>query len=242
MLDMAHVGEGAHVLDVAAGAGDQTLQAAERVGPTGQVLATDIAPNLLAHCAANARAAGLTNIKTQVADGEELPVLEASFDAVISRVGLIYFPDQRKALRAMHRALRAGGWIGAIVYASADENRFFSVPVSIIRRRASLPPPLPGQPGPFSLGQPGAIEDAFAKAGFRNISTKRISSDLAMASAAECLRFQKESFGALHQMLAGLDHHGQSEAWSEVEEALRGFEGPKGFVGPCTLIVAAGQK
>ena len=70
MLDMAHVGEGAHVLDVAAGAGDQTLQAAERVGPTGQVLATDIAPNLLAHCAANARAAGLTNIETQVADGD----------------------------------------------------------------------------------------------------------------------------------------------------------------------------
>jgi SAM-dependent methyltransferase len=177
-----------------------------------------------------------------VADGEDLPIPEASFDAVISRVGLIYFPDQQKALRAMHRALRQDGWVGAIVYATAEENQFFSVPVSIIRRRASLPPPLPGQPGPFSLGQPGTIEEVFVRTGFRNVSARKIPSNLIMSSAAECLRFEKESFGALHQMLAGLDDRAKSEAWSEIEEALRGFEGPDGFMGPCTLIVAAGQK
>jgi ubiquinone/menaquinone biosynthesis C-methylase UbiE len=218
------------------------MQAAKRVGPRGRVLATDIAPNLLAHCADSARIGGMTNVATLVADGEDLPVPEASFDVVISRVGLIYFPDQQKALRSMHRALRDGGWVGAIVYATAEENKFFSVPVSIIRRRASLPPPLPGQPGPFSLGTPGTIEDAFTAAGFRNVSAKKIPSDLVMRSAAECLRFEKESFGALHQMLAGLDDPAQSEAWTEIEEALRGFEGPNGFVGPCTLVVAAGQK
>jgi ubiquinone/menaquinone biosynthesis C-methylase UbiE len=242
MLDMARIGDGAAVLDVAAGAGDQTMQAAKRVGPRGRLLATDIAPDLLAHCAANARIGGMTNVATLVADGEDLPVPEASFHAVISRVGLIYFPDQLKALRSMHRALRDGGWVGAIVYATAEENKFFSVPVSIIRRRASLPPPLPGQPGPFSLGNPGTIEDLFTAAGFRNVSAKKIPSDLVMPSAADCLRFEKESFGALHQMLAGLDDHDQSEAWTEIEQALRGFEGPDGFVGPCTLVVAAGQK
>jgi ubiquinone/menaquinone biosynthesis C-methylase UbiE len=242
MLDMARIGDGASVLDVAAGAGDQTMQAAKRVGPRGRLLATDIAPDLLAHCAANARIGGMTNVATLVADGEDLPVPEASFDAVISRVGLIYFPDQFKALRSMHRALRDGGWVGAIVYATAEENKFFSVPVSIIRRRASLPPPLPGQPGPFSLGNPGTIEDLFTAAGFRNVSARKIPSDLVMPSAADCLRFEKESFGALHQMLAGLDDHDQSEAWTEIEQALRGFEGPNGFVGPCTLVVAAGQK
>ena len=242
MLDMAHVGEGSHVLDVAAGAGDQSLQAAERVGVKGRVLATDISANLLAHCAANARALGLSNVETLMADGEELPIETESFDAVISRVGLIYFPDQQKALGAMRSALRPGGWIGAIVYATAEETRFFSMPVSIIRRRAALPAPLPGQPGPFSLGQPGVIEAAFEQAGFRNVSARKIPADLIMASAGECLRFEKESFGALHQMLAGLDDHAKSEAWTEIEEALRGFDGPGGFAGPCTLVVAAGQK
>ncbi|MFO1059456.1 MAG: class I SAM-dependent methyltransferase [Dongiaceae bacterium] len=242
MLDMAHVGAGAEVLDVAAGAGDQSLHAAARVGPKGRVLATDIAPNLLAYCAANAQAAGLANVETMVADGEDLPVPAGSFDAVISRVGLIYFPDQIKALKAMRSALRPGGWIGAIVYATADENRFFSIPVSIIRRRASLPPPQPGQPGPFSLGQSGAIEAAFERAGFRNVSAVKLVANLSMTSASECVRFERESFGALHQMLSGLDDRGKAEAWAEIEESLRSFEGPDGFAGPCTLIVAAGEK
>jgi SAM-dependent methyltransferase len=242
MLDMVHAGDGSKILDVAAGAGDQTMQAAARVGSRGSVLATDISPKILSYCEANARAAGLANVSIRTADGEDLPVESGLFDAVISRVGLIYFPDQHKALREMHRSLRPGGWVGAIVYATAEENRFFSVPVSIIRRRASLPPPSPGQPGPFSLGQSGAIEAAFTAAGFQNVSVTKLPADLVMQSAAECLRFQQESFGALHQMLSGLSETGRREAWAEILSALEKFEGPNGFVGPCTLLIAAGQK
>ena len=61
-----------------------------------------------------------------------------------------------------------------------------------------------------------------------------------MASAAECTRLERESFGALHQMLASLTRAEREEAWAEVEEALREFEGPDGFVGPCELLVGAG--
>ena len=159
MLDMAAIEPGHRVLDVAAGAGDQTLQTATRVGPAGRVLATDISPNILAFAEANARNAGLGNVETKVLDGEELDVPEGAFDAVISRVGLIYFPDQQKALAGMKRALKPGGRVAAIVYSTAESNKFFSIPVSIIRRRANLPPPLPGQPGPFSLGGPGVLEE-----------------------------------------------------------------------------------
>ena len=242
MLDMVHLNEGGHVLDVAAGAGHQSLQAAARVGPTGRVLATDISPNLLSYCVENTRAAGVNNVETMVADGEDLPVVTDSFDAVISRIGLIYFPDQQRALQGMHRTLRPGGWVGAIVYATAAENEFFSIPVSIIRRRAALPPPLAGQPGPFSLGEPGVIEAAFERAGFRNVSAHKVTANLLMKSAAECQQFEKDSFGALHQMLSGLDDGGRADAWAEIESALRRFEGSQGFTGPCTLIVAAGQK
>ena len=107
--------------------------------------------------------AGHRNIETKVLDGENLDVPAGSFDAVISRVGLIYFPDQQKALAGMKRALKPGGRVAAIVYSTADNNKFFSIPVSIIRRRAKLPPPLPGQPGPFSLGGPGVLEETFAR-------------------------------------------------------------------------------
>src|SRR5207244_3391211 len=158
---------------VAAGAGDQSLQAAERVGATGRVLATDISLAILEYAAANARAAGL-RVETQVLDGEQLDVPPASFDAVISRVGLIYFPDQHRALAGMRAALVPGGRIGAIVYATADQCPFFSLPVSIIRRRAKLPPPAPGQPGPFSLGGPGVLERVLAEAGLRDIEVRTV--------------------------------------------------------------------
>jgi ubiquinone/menaquinone biosynthesis C-methylase UbiE len=134
MLDMAGVRAGSRVLDVAAGAGDQTLVAARRVGPDGYVLATDISSNILEFAAAAASDAGLTNVETQVVDGENLDELDAdSFDAVISRVGLIYFTDQQKALKGMLRVLKPDGRIGAIVYSTADKNQFFSIPISVAK-------------------------------------------------------------------------------------------------------------
>jgi ubiquinone/menaquinone biosynthesis C-methylase UbiE len=240
MLAAAGVRPGARVLDVAAGAGGQTLAAARRVGPDGHVLATDISPAILEYAAGAARDAGLTNVQTRELDGESLAGVEdASFDAVISRVGLIYFPDRQGALAEIRRVLRPGGRVAAVVYSTPERNRFFSVPVGIIRRRAELGPPLPGQPGPFSLGDEGVLADAYEQAGFRDVEIQVVPSPLRMASAVECLRFERESFGALHQMLAGLDEAAREQAWQEVGEALGEFEDAEGFSGPCELLVGA---
>ncbi len=96
--------------------------------------------------------------ETRVLDGEQLDVPPGTFDAVISRVGFIYFPDQDAAFVSMRLALRPGGRLAGIVYSTPEANGFFSIPVSVIRRRAQLPAPAQGQPGPFSLGAPGARE------------------------------------------------------------------------------------
>ena len=242
MLDMAGVRLGSRVLDVAAGAGDQTLQAASRVGPRGHVLATDISPKILELAAAQAQRAGLGQVQTAVLDGESLDVAEASFDAVISRLGLIYFPDQQRALRAMHRALKPGGRVAAIVYSTPERNGFFSIPVSVIRARAALPPPLPGQPGPFSLGGAGVLEASFKSAGFTDVTSRVIAAPLRLSSAAECVRFEQESFGALHQMLASLDSQGKAAAWEEIAAKLGPFERDGRFEGPCELVVAVGTR
>ena len=243
MLDMAEVGPGSRVLDVAAGAGGQTIAAAKRVGPSGYVLATDISSNILQFASETARQEGLGNVETRVMDGESLEELEEeSFDAVISRVGLIYFPDQQRALTGMRRALKPGGRIACVVYSTAENNKFFSIPVSIIRKRAQLPPPLPGQPGPFSLGGVGVLEEAYQRAGFREAETRIVPSPLRLSSAAECVRFERESFGALHQMMSGLSQPERESVWEEIERELRQFEGPNGFEGPCEMLVGAGAK
>lgn len=242
MLDGAGVTAGSCVLDVAAGAGGQSLAAARRVGPEGRVLATDISPTILTYAAEAAAEAGLDNLDTQTVDGEELDVAEGSFDAVISRVGLIYFPDQQRALAGMRRALRTGGKLSAVVYSTPDRNEFFSIPVGIIRRRAELPPPLPGQPGPFSLGAPGVIEQAFSDAGFTDINVVTVPAPVRMPTAADCVRFERDSFGALHQMLANLSEAEREEAWTEIATELARFETPSGFEGPCEMLVASGTK
>ena len=242
LFDMLRLSTGQRVLDVAAGAGEQSIAAARRVGPQGYVLATDLSPRILEFAASAAAAAGLANIGTRAVDGEELDLPAASFDAVISRVGLIYFPDQLRALAGMRRALRPGGGIGAIVYSTADRNPFFSVPVSIIRRRAQLPPPLPGQPGPFSLGAAGALESLFQRAGLREIEVRALAAPVRLPSATECVRFEKESFGALHQMMSSLDEAARAEVWAEIQVELEKFEQPGGgFVGPCEMLVAVGR-
>ena len=241
MFDLAHIKAGSRVLDVAAGAGEQSIAAARRIGASGHVLATDIAPALLDHARADARAAGLSNVETRELDGEALSELPAtSFDAAISRVGLIYFPDQQRALAGIRHALKPGGRFAAIVYSTPDKNQFFSIPVGIIRRRAKLAPPQPGQPGPFSLGGDGVLAAAYERAGLRDIVVRKVDSPVRLPSAAECVRFERESFGALHQMMSTLSEAERAETWDEIERELRQFETKSGFVGPCEMIVGAG--
>ena len=243
MLDMCGIIQGCRVLDVAAGAGEQTLAVARRVGDKGHVLATDISPNILEYASREAHLAGFNNVDTHVLDGENLVDLETDpFDAVISRVGLIYFPDQQKALAGMKHQLKKDGTVAAMVYSTADRNPFFSIPVSIIRRRANLPAPLPGQPGPFSLGNAETLEATFSQAGFRNIEIATINAPVRLSTATECLQFEQESFGALHQMMASLSDSEKDETWSEIEEALTQFEVNGQFEGPCEMLVAVGMK
>jgi SAM-dependent methyltransferase len=240
MLDLAGVGPGSNVLDVAAGAGGQTLAAARRVGASGRVLATDISPAILEYAAGRIAAAGYANVATAEMDGEDLAVDPGRYDAVISRLGLIYFPDQSRALAGVRAALRPGGRIGVIVYGPADQNGFFAVPVSIIRRHAQLPPPAPGQPGPFSLGGSGVLTAALTDAGFTDVRVEAIDAPVRLPTAADCARFERESFWALHQMLSALPAPQQELAWAEVGETLTQFDGPDGFAGPCQLLVGVG--
>lgn len=242
MIDMAHLQPGAHVLDLAAGAGEPSLSAAEKVGPSGHVLATDISSNILEFAAQTARQRGLTNFETRVMDGENPDLPDASFEAVVSRLGLIYFPDRIGALRAVYRVLKRGGRVVLAGFTTPDQNRFFSIPISIIRRRAHLAPPAPGLPGPFSLGGPGVMEEMLRGAGFTEVTAQLVRTPLRLTSAAECVRFERESFGALQQMLATLPEAEQETAWDEIEHELHVFEAQSGFEAPTELVVGAATK
>lgn len=243
MIDMAGVGPGDAVLDVAAGAGDQSLDIAQRVGPTGRVLATDLSPAILALARDNARLAGHGNVQTLVADGEALPVPPASFDAVVCRLGLMFFPDPQQGLRAMHRALRTGGGICAVVFSRPERNPCIGLLMATALRHAGLPPRNPYQPGGLlSLGRPGLCDQLFQSAGFRQVATTALDAPFRLPTARHYLDFVRASASPIQQILGRLEPEAAEAAWADMEERLGQFNTPGGWVGPNELLLTAAQR
>jgi ubiquinone/menaquinone biosynthesis C-methylase UbiE len=242
MLDLANLRPGDHVLDVAAGAGEPGLTAAERVGPRGFVLATDLSAQILSFAERAAHTRGLRNFATRVMDAEQLDLADGSFNVALSRLGIIFCPDRQRALAELRRVLRSGGRAVVAGFTVPDRNLFFTIPIRIIRRHAQLTSPTPDQPGPFSMGGPGVMEMELQQAGFSEVTTRIVSTQLRFPSASECVRFERESFGALSQMLAGVSETNRAAAWTEIEREFGQFESEEGFSAPTELVVGLGIK
>jgi ubiquinone/menaquinone biosynthesis C-methylase UbiE len=243
MLDQAGVNAGARVLDVAAGSGDQTLEIARRVGPTGFVLATDISPGILSFAIENARRAGFGHVEVKTADGERLGVDEASFDAAVSRIGLMFCPDPLQALREMHRALKPGGRASVMVFSEPQLNPCLGIVMSTALKHAGLPPANPYQPGGLlSLGKPGLLEELFGRAGFSEVTATRVSAVFRLPSAKDYVTFIRTSATPILQMLGRLDDAGRNAAWAEMEQKLGTFQTPDGWAGPNELLLGSGRR
>jgi SAM-dependent methyltransferase len=242
MLTLAGVAAGGRVLDLACGAGSQTLVAAARVGSQGHVLATDIADTMLHHVRESARASALTNVSTLAGAAEDLDVAPGSFDAAICRLGLMLFVEPAKALTAVHRALRPGGKVAVVVFTTPAANAFMAKSMQILLRHAGRTPPAPGQPGIFALGAPGALERLLALSGFGCIEQRALGVPLRMESGAQALAMMQEAFGAYRAVLNKSSDAIRVAAWAEVAELLETFETATGFVAPAEVLVTAGVK
>jgi len=243
MLDMAGIRPRARVLDVAAGAGDQTLDIAERVGPQGFVLATDLSPAILHFAKDNALRAGYANVETQVADGESLQVDEASFDAAVCRLGLMFLPNPLRGLREMHRALKPGAGVCTMVFSGPEKNPCVAILMSTALKHAGLPPRDPYQPGGLlSLGKPGLIDELFRSAGLKDVATTKMDVPFRLPSARDYLHFIRSSASPIQQILGKLGKAGAEAAWTEMEERLRAFETAAGWEGPNELLLKAAMR
>lgn len=243
MLAMAGIRSGMRVLDVAAGAGDQTLEIARRVGANGSVLATDLSPAILAYADARARAAGYANVATWTADGEDLRVGETSFDAAICRLGLMLFPEPSRGLREMFRALKPGGLACTMVFSTPDSNPCVAILLSTAMKHAGLPARDPYQPGGLlSLGKPGLIDDLFHQAGFTQVATTKVMAPFRLASVKGYLEFVRTSASPVVQILNRLEESARNAAWVEIESRLNAFDTGSGWEGPNELLLTVGRR
>ena len=242
MLDLVRIGAGHRVLDVAAGTGEQTLAAARRVGPTGAVLATDIAAPMLALAAEAAALAGLGNVETRLLDARNLDLEPASFDAAISRLALMLVPERARAMAGIHRALKPGGKLVALVLAAAVECPLIALPMGIAGRRAGTPETPFGDPGLFALGDPVALMAAFRDGGFREVTIEAAPFVRRFPSLASAVQNVRDLLPEIPQLLAHASDAERAAAWAEIEDALRRFDGASEFVVPQTYLIAVGTK
>jgi len=240
MLAAARIGPGARVLDIAAGAGDQTLDIARCVGPRGHVLATDVSAAILSLARDNARAAELHNIDTRVADAQALGLEGAGFDAAVSRLGLMFCEAPLGALREARAALKPGGRFSALVFSQPQHNPCLGVLMSTALRHAGLPPRSPYAPGTLmSLGEPGLLARLLHSAGFTGIEMRTIAAPFRWPTSRAYVDFVRTSGTPIMEILAPLPAAAQRAAWDDMAAQLNVFDTPGGWVGPNELLLCA---
>jgi SAM-dependent methyltransferase len=230
------------VLDVACGAGSQTIHAAKRVGPNGMVVATDISPTMLEHVRRNAASAGLHNIETLECAADELDDTQPTFDAAISRLGLMLFPSPLTALEAVKRVLKVGARFAALVFTTPAHNPFMAETMAILLRHAGKSAPAPGQPGIFALGADGVLENLMLDGGLTDVKTKTVRAPLSLPSSSDALEMMQEAFGAYRAVVADLGDADRSRAWRDVHERLKKFETGHGFNTEFEFVVGSAAK
>ena len=243
LLDAAHISPGMRVLDIAAGAGDQSLEIARRVGPKGYVLATDISETILQFAKDNAQRAGLLNVETRLADAEALNTADARLDAAVCRLGLMFCPNPLLALQQAYRAVKPGGHVSVLVFSEPQHNPCIGILMSTALSHANEPPRDPFQPGGLlSLGKPGLLDALFRTTGFTAVSATRVSAPFRLPSVADYLAFVRSSASPIMQILGGLDPVAQDAAWADIGGKLSAFQSPTGWIGPNELLLVRGTR
>ncbi len=129
LVELADVQPGSRVLDIAAGYGEPALTAARRVGPEGRIVATDISAEMLAFGRERAAAACLGNAEFIESDASGLDFPPASFDAAVSRWGIIFEPDAEAAAGRIRGFLRPGSRMAISSWGEPDQVPFLSIPM-----------------------------------------------------------------------------------------------------------------
>jgi SAM-dependent methyltransferase len=240
LFEWADLQPGQRVLDIAAGTGETSVLAAQKVGPSGYVLATDISASMIAVAAEEAQKSGLANLEARTMDARTLDLPDDSFDAVISRMGIMLMPRREEALAEMRRVLKPGGKLVVVVWGTGERNLGSYVPQSIARRHAKLPPPAPDAPGMFALGGEGALEKTLTDAGFNSVRVRAVPAPRRFPNAAEMMRFYTGGTPMMHDSLSVLDEAGKAAALAEIEDTMRQFEGPDGISIPGQALVGFG--
>jgi len=244
LMDDAGLIEGDAVLDIAGGAGEPSLTIAETVGPTGSVTCTDVTAEMVAAAESEAQLRGLTNVAFQQCAADSLPFESNSFDAVVSRLGVMFFPDPFAALREMLRVTKPEGAISLAVWAKSELNPFSYLITNVVARHFEAAASAdPNAPGAFRFAEPGSLARILADAGAVEVKERVLKFDVtAPITPEQFWELRAETSGTLREKLATLSPLKANSLAQEAQEAVREYFSHNKMSIPAQMIVVTGRK
>jgi enediyne biosynthesis protein CalE5 len=230
LVELAGVEPGSRVLDVAAGYGEPSLTAAKVAGPGGSVVATDIAADMLAYGRERAAAAGLENIEFVESEVMALDFAPESFDAALSRWGIIFEPDGEGAAERVRGFLKPGSRMAISSWGPPDRTPFLGVPMRTAMQRLDVPPPPLGTPGPLSRPSEEALGGLLSGGGFSDVEAEELEVSFTWDSPEDFTTFVKEIAPPISALIDPHPEDVQAETWEAITEAIRERAGDDGKV------------
>jgi SAM-dependent methyltransferase len=223
-MDQLALRPGERVLDIGCGGGSTTLELARRVAPDGWATGADIAASMVAAAARRAQAAAVANIEFVTADAQTAELGQGTYDAVFSQFGVMFFADPQAAFSRIRRALRPRGRLAFTCWQALSLNEWNALPgAAVVAVTGQVPPrPTPGQPGPFSLAEPGRAADLLDRSGWAEVVVRPVARTLVLAAPdAASMTSLAQWVGPVREALRQADDDTRRRLVEAVTEALR---------------------
>ena len=241
LIERAGIVAGQNVLDVAGGAGEPSLTIAEAVGPGGTVTCTDGVAEMVEAARAEAQRRGISNVQFRQCAADSLPFPDESFDVVVSRLGVMFFPVE--AFREMLRVLKPGGKLAFAVWGKSDVNPFCYVVTRVMEQHVKSPAADPDAPNAFRFAEPGTLADVMTQAGAIDVEERIVSFDIAAPiSARQFWTIRSQTSDTLREKLSKLSADEQAQIAVEVEQAAQEFFPSNQMKFPAQMLIATGKK
>ena len=228
LVEKADPQSGQIFLDIAAGTGDLGLAVAERVGAGGHVISSDFSPNMVEVARRNGEARSLTQVEYRVLDAEKMDLDDDSVDGVVCRWGYMLMADPAAALRETRRVLRDGGPLAFAVWAPPDRNPWAAIPGMTLVQRGHMPPPEPGAPGMFAMGDPGRIRELVTQAGFAEPDLEEIPLEFRYANFDDLWDTLVRITGPLARAIKALPDAERQATRTAIEENVESYRNQDG--------------
>jgi ubiquinone/menaquinone biosynthesis C-methylase UbiE len=243
LVEDGQIGSQQVVLDIATGPGEPALSVAAVVGPEGRIFGIDPIPEMVAAARRAADRLELKNVQFDVALADQLPFPADTFDAVISRFGVMFFPSPVGAVREMLRVLKPRQKLALAVWHYPERNPFHYSLSRVVDRNVDSPPPEPDALDAFRFAAPGKLREVFNEAGVISLSERLLQFTIqASISVEDFWTLRLEMSEKLREKIALLSKDQMIEVKRQALESLREYSTDRGMSFPAEVLIVSGAK